>query len=200
MTEINFTSTYRIPISQAGINNAKKIKLRELVESYPNSLIGKSKTGHARVSIPNSEDANFIRKLKGIGYKIFQRFEGENISKENLDTFIKGKLDTREFNQKGKNPQKMTREMKEQRRYERRFTPQPPKAAQMKDQPLENAAQNITTAPKQAAEIHTARKPEVLQKNITTEDNKTQIRNSEKYLEYKEKYGEEFAEAIFFGR
>lgn len=36
MTEINFTSTYRIPISQPGVNAAKKAKLKELIGSYPN--------------------------------------------------------------------------------------------------------------------------------------------------------------------
>lgn len=58
MTDINFTSTYRIPITQAGINSAKKAKLKELVLSYPNGLCGNSKVGNARVSIPDSEDAN----------------------------------------------------------------------------------------------------------------------------------------------
>ena len=41
MTDITFGSTYRIPISQAGINSAKKARLKELIESYPNGLIGK---------------------------------------------------------------------------------------------------------------------------------------------------------------
>lgn len=212
MTEINFTSTYRIPISQAGINNAKKMKLRELVESYPNSLIGKSKSGQARVSIPNSEDANFIRKLKGIGYKIFQKIEGENISKENLDAFIKSKLDARDFNQKGKNPPKMTREMKEQRRYDRRFTPAAKKAEPVEETPLTNTARKITPIEHKQIEPKAVnsktetkpteiKSPEVKPKKISKKEQaKIEIRNSEKYIEYKEKYGEEFAEAVFFGR
>ena len=119
--EISFTSTYRIPITQAGVNNAKKMKLRELIESYPNGLIGKSKQGYARVSMPDSEDENFVRKLKGIGYKIFQRFDGENIGADGLDLFIKQKLDARDFNQKGKNPAPLPKAIKEQRRLERKF-------------------------------------------------------------------------------
>ena len=119
--EISFTSTYRIPITQAGINNAKKIKLRELIESYPNGLIGKSKQGYARVSMPDSEDENFVRKLKGIGYKVYQRFDGENIGADGLDLFIKQKLDARDFNQKGKNPAPLPKAIKEQRRMERKF-------------------------------------------------------------------------------
>ena len=119
--EISFTSTYRIPITQAGVNNAKKMKLRELIESYPNGLIGKSKQGYARVSMPDSEDENFVRKLKGIGYKIYQRFDGEDIGADGLDLFIKQKLDARDFNQKGKNPAHLPKAMKEQRRLERKF-------------------------------------------------------------------------------
>ena len=60
MTDINFTSTYRIPITQAGVNSAKKLKLKQLIESYPNGLIGNSKVGNARISIPNKEDEKFL--------------------------------------------------------------------------------------------------------------------------------------------
>ena len=114
MTEINFTSTYRIPISQPGVNAAKKVKLKELIGSYPNGLIGNSKVGNARVSVADSEDENFVRKLKTIGYKIFQKFEGENIEKDKLDIYIKEKLDTRNYNQIGKNKKRMNRELKEE--------------------------------------------------------------------------------------
>ena len=71
--------------------------------------------------MPDSEDENFVRKLKGIGYKIFQRFDGENIGADGLDLFIKQKLDARDFNQKGKNPAPLPKAIKEQRRLERKF-------------------------------------------------------------------------------
>lgn len=99
---INFTSTYRIPITQAGTNNAKKDKLRNLVSLYPNSIVSKQKTGFARLSIPNTEDAKFEGKLKGIGYKVFQKFDGENVPKDLLDEYIKEALKYGEFQQKGK--------------------------------------------------------------------------------------------------
>ena len=122
MNTISFGSTYRIPITQAGVNNAKKERLRTLIQSYPNGLIGKSKTGQARVSVPDSEDSKFEQKLKTIGYKVFQKFEGDNIPKEQIDSFIKSKLDERDYSQVGKKMKRMSREMKEQRRFERRFT------------------------------------------------------------------------------
>ena len=82
MTNINFTSTYRIPITQAGATPAKKDKLRDLVEPYPNKLVSKCNTGTVRVSMADKEDAKFIRNLKAIGYTVFQKFEGENRSEE----------------------------------------------------------------------------------------------------------------------
>lgn len=184
MTDINFTSTYRIPITQAGINSAKKAKLKELIQSYPNGLIGNSKVGNARISIADSEDASFIGKLKKIGYKVYQKFEGENIPKEELDIFIKEKLDSRTFNQKGKNPERLSRKVKEQRRYDRRFTP--------------------AQEPVKETETITKNKPKQTQIGVFgelefTEAEKDIIRKSPNYIKLLEEEGKGFAEAVYFG-
>ncbi len=99
---INFTSTYRIPITQAGKNNAKKERLKTLVSSYPNSIVSNRKTGFARLSIPNSEDAKFESKLKQLGYRVFQKFDKENVKTDFLDNYIKEANKYGEFQQKGK--------------------------------------------------------------------------------------------------
>ena len=112
MTEISFTSTYRIPISQAGVNAAKKAKLKELIESYPNGLIGRSKLGHARISVPDKEDASFVAKLKKIGYKVYQVFDGDNLPKGKIDAFIRDNLSASTFKQKRKKPRKTISESK----------------------------------------------------------------------------------------
>lgn len=193
--EISFTSTYRIPITQAGVNNAKKIKLRELIESYPNSLIGKSKQGYARVSMADSEDENFIRKLKGIGYKIYQKFDGENIEPENLDVFIKEKINARDFNQKGKNPPPMSREMKEQRRFERKYT-EPAKTEESEDIIDEIISEETPTIKKST--LSSSETPKT--KPTNEEIHQEKIRQSEQYLRMKEEFGEEFAEAVYFDK
>ena len=189
MTEINFTSTYRIPITQAGVNSAKKAKLKELIESYPNGLIGNSKVGNARISVADSEDASFIAKLKKIGYKVYQKFEGENISKEEIDVFIKEKLDSRNFNQKGKNPQRLSRKVKEQRRFDRNFTPA--------EKPVTEEIEPITEV-----------KPKEQIKKVTngvygelefSEAGKDIIRKSPNYIKLCKEEGEGFAEAVYFG-
>lgn len=210
MSDISFGSAYRIPITQAGVNAAKKGKLKTLIESYPNGLIGKSKTGYARVSVPDSEDANFIGKLKAIGYRVFQKFEGDNISKENLDAFIKEKLDAKDFAQKGKQAARMSKDMKAQRRFERKYTPPVEKKQQevqvdidtdaklnnLSEKVSQNASENIQEEMVKAKSPKVVEKLEKAPKSILQND---KIRESAKYIELKEKYGEEFAEAVFFG-
>ena len=198
MFTLSFGSTYRIPVTQAGVNNSKKEKLRNLVESYPNGLIGKGKTGYARVSVPESLDSDFESKLKKIGYKVFQKFDGHDISKDSMDSFIKEKLDTRDYNQKGKKMKKMSREMKEQRRYERRFTPS------LKDtepaDSLENNKSDLINENITETKIQSAAGKPVLKKNKESVLNEEmeRIKQSDGYLRLKEAYGEEFANAVYF--
>lgn len=103
---VNFTSTYRIPITQAGVNNAKKEKMKAFVSSLPNSIVSNQKSGYARVSIENCRDEYFESRLKGIGYRVYQKFPAENISKWDIDDYIKEALKYGEYNQKGKQPPK----------------------------------------------------------------------------------------------
>ena len=107
MTEVNFGSTFRIPVTQQGVNKAKKVKLKGLIDSY-GGLVGTGNTGYARVSIPNEKDESFLRKLKSVGYKVFQVFEGENISRKSLDDYIKSCLDARDYKQVGKQKAKVS--------------------------------------------------------------------------------------------
>lgn len=196
MTDINFTSTFRIPITQAGVNNSKKLQLRALVGSYRNSLIGNGKQGYARVSIMDSEDEKFLRKLKKIGYKTYQRFDGENIAPENIDMFIKQKLDVRDYNQKGKNPAAMPNELKEQRRYERRFTPQVKKETPETEAPVPTKAPE--TKPLNIEELKAKPTRKELRAILKENAENAKIRKSSEYIKMKEKYGEEFAEAVYF--
>ncbi len=197
MNNISFGSIYRIPITQAGVNNAKKERLRTLIESYPNGLIGKSKTGQARVSVPDSEDSKFEQKLKTIGYKVFQKFEGDNIPKEEIDSFVKSKLDARDYNQVGKKMKRMSREMKEQRRYERRFI-EPVKKQNV------DISDDYTEISNEASASNKKHSNFELRKKTEDEIAKiraiNEIKKSPAYLRIKEQYGEEFADAVFWGK
>lgn len=190
MKNINFGSTFRIPVSQPGINSAKKERLKQFISSYENGLIGSSKTGYARVSIPNSEDENFVRRLRQLGYKIFQKFDGENIPKNQVDRFIKEKLDTREYSQLGKNKKPLSREQRQKKRYENSF---------------DNSQTNIDNdAISVGNDIQGIMRNAKASKSISIsddiDDKYNKIRNSDSYQKIKNEYGEEFAEAVFFNK
>lgn len=181
MTEINFGSTYRIPITQQGINKAKKVQLKSLIDSY-GGLVGTGNTGYARVSMPNSKDESFLRELKKIGYKIFQEFEGESIPKKNLDDYIKPLLDNREYKQYGKQKDRaITRKSK------------------LKDFDYE---QDIKKFVIEESEIKPVEQPTVKKtiEHVNRVDSAEQerIRNTESYKDIERRYGKEFAEAVFF--
>lgn len=92
MNEISFQSTFRIPVAQNGMNNTKKLQLKALISSYKNGLTGNGSFDYARISLKNSEDTSFLKKLETIGYKTYQIFKGEDIPKKNLDNYIKSCL------------------------------------------------------------------------------------------------------------
>lgn len=83
MSEISFKSTFKIPMSQWGINNTKKLQLKSLVGSY-NGIVTKGKDNYAVLSIPDKKDKGFLYKLRSLGYFQFEQFEGEKIPKESL--------------------------------------------------------------------------------------------------------------------
>ena len=87
MSEISFKSTYKIPVTQWGINNTKKIQLKSLINSYNGIFTGK-KDKFALVSIPDKKDLGFIRKLMKIGYREYKQFVGEKISKDSLVEYV----------------------------------------------------------------------------------------------------------------
>ena len=88
MNNITFGSTYKIPMSQWGINNTKKLQLKNLVSSY-NGVVTKGKDSFAVVSISDKKDIGFIRKLSKIGSFQYEMFEGEKIPKDSLLSYIK---------------------------------------------------------------------------------------------------------------
>ena len=106
---ISFGSTYRIPITQPGVNNAKKEKLRTLTQQY-GGLISSSKTGAARVSLPDRLDEKFEKDLKNIGYKQYQKFPAENLSNDEIDLYIRLNQPQGNYDQKGKQKKGIKRE------------------------------------------------------------------------------------------
>ena len=164
MSEISFSSTYRIPVMQQGINSTKKMQLKSLITSY-NGIVGTGNTGYARVSMGNDKDIAFIRKLKDIGYRVYQQFRGENIGKNNLDEYINKCLENRDYMQYGK--------QNVQARGSHRVISQHPNTAGRESKNIE------------------------LVNSVNLEEQE-KIRKTKSYKDTVEKYGKEFAEAVFF--
>ena len=181
MSEVNFCATYRIPVTQQGVNKAKKVKLKSLIGAY-GGLVGTGNTGYARVSIPNDKDVSFIRKLKAIGYKVFQVFEGENISKKNLDDYIKQNLDNRDYKQLGKQKAKAVN-----RKTKLKYS----------DYEQEATVQTIEET-KIKSVVPPVAKNETVHINKVDPIEQEQIRNTESYKDILTRYGKDFAEAVFF--
>ena len=182
MTEVNFGSTFRIPVTQPGVNKAKKVKLKGLIDSY-GGLVGTGNTGYARVSVPNEKDESFLRKLKSIGYKVFQVFEGENISRKSLDDYIKSCLDARDYKQVGKQKAKVSNVKSKLNYMDYTF-----------EQPIHDIKQEkAVITPKKIVE-----ETKFFNGEAADTEHQNRIRNSESYKDIVARYGEEAAEAIFF--
>lgn len=104
MTEVSFGSTYRIPLVEQNISPAKREALKKAAKGYQNVLYPKGNNGYMRISIRKRLDDRFEQKLRQIGFKVFQKFDRHNVPKTDgmMDTYIKEQLDTRNYQQFGK--------------------------------------------------------------------------------------------------
>ncbi len=99
---ISFTSTYRIPLSEQGITPHKKEMLKEFADNYPNHLYRNNRLGHVRISVPQALDKEVEAGLKELGFKVYQKFDIHDVSKKDMDQFIKQALYDRDYSQFGK--------------------------------------------------------------------------------------------------
>ena len=85
-----FGSTYRIPLFEPGVTDAKRAALKTLVSRYQNYSFPEGNNGCAKISIRKRLDAGFEQKLRQIGFKVYQKFEKNNIPKTDnrMDKYI----------------------------------------------------------------------------------------------------------------
>lgn len=104
MTEVSFTSTYRIPLVEQGISRNQREALKKLADMYENAMYPKGNNGFVRISISEGADERFVQKLKQLGFKVYQKFSRHDVPVENgeMDRYIKSELDTRNYRQYGK--------------------------------------------------------------------------------------------------
>lgn len=82
MSEISFGSSYKIPVSQWGINNTKKMQFKSIVGSYAGKIVGKGNDSFAVLSIPDKKDRSFIEKIRKLGYYKIEMFDNADVPEE----------------------------------------------------------------------------------------------------------------------
>lgn len=104
MSQISFTSTYRIPLVEQGISVAKRENLKKMTSKYQNVMYPNGNQGNVRISIRKRLDEKFEQKLRQLGFKVYQKFEKHNIPKTNgrMDEYIKAELKSGNYKQYGK--------------------------------------------------------------------------------------------------
>lgn len=109
--EVNFGSTYRIPITERGIGKAQKNRLRGFIISQ-GGLAPASSGGACRISVPLEKDASIEQGLRQIGYRIWQKFEAHSIPNRQvgdtneIDIYIKDALARYDYDIVGANKPK----------------------------------------------------------------------------------------------
>lgn len=88
MSQVSFGSSYKIPVSQWGINNTKKMQFKAIVGSYAGKICGKGKDSFAVLSIPDKKDRSFMDKIRKLGYYQLEVYENNSFP-ENLKKLLK---------------------------------------------------------------------------------------------------------------
>lgn len=104
MSNVSFKSTYRIPLVEQNISRAKRQALKDMASKYQNVLYPSGEQGNVRVSIRKRLDEGFERKLRQIGFRVFQKFERHNVPKTDgqMDEYIKEEAKLGNYRQYGK--------------------------------------------------------------------------------------------------
>lgn len=104
MSDISFTSTYRIPLVEQNISRAKRQALKNMASKYQNVLYPSGEQGNVRVSIRKRLDEGFEQKLRQLGFKVFQKFERHNVPKTDgrMDYYILEEASKGNYKQFGK--------------------------------------------------------------------------------------------------
>ena len=111
---ISFTSTYRIPLSERNITPGKKDEVKNFSDKYEHHLHRGCRLGWVRISVPEELDEEIEKKLKQMGFRIYQKFDAHNLPNNKIDKYIKSHLRIGEYKQVGKNKRKLSPQVKKE--------------------------------------------------------------------------------------
>ena len=99
-----FGSTYRIPLVEQNVSQAKREIIKKIASQYQNVKYPTGNQGYVRVSIRKRLDKRFEGELSRNGIKIYQKFERHNIPKTDgrMDSYIREELKQNKYKQFGK--------------------------------------------------------------------------------------------------
>lgn len=102
---INFTSSYRFPMTQPGLNRAKREALVPELLKHSGEIdifqIPKTGKGNGRISVNEIYDSLVEQLLKKFGFKRYQKLPLHEVSIDKVDEYVKTMRQTGDYIQKG---------------------------------------------------------------------------------------------------
>lgn len=102
---INFTSSYRFPMTQPGVNRFKRESLEpELMkhlEKISSLQLPNTGKGYGRISVKEKYDGFLEGILKRFGFKRYQKLPLHDASIEQVDEAVRNLSKTNDYQQKG---------------------------------------------------------------------------------------------------
>lgn len=112
---INFTSSYRFPMTQPGVTRFKRESLEPELMKHADKIgafkIPNTGKGNGRISVKEAYDGFVEGLLKRFGFKRYQKFPLHDASIDDVDAAVKNFVKTNDYQQKGmqKKPMKHRR-------------------------------------------------------------------------------------------
>lgn len=102
---ISFTSSYRFPMTQPGVNRAKRELLKPELEKCAHKItsfqIPNTGAGNGRISVKEVYDGFVEGMLKRLGFKRYQKLPLHDASIEDVDAAVRNLSKTNDYQQKG---------------------------------------------------------------------------------------------------
>ncbi len=102
---INFTSSYRFPMTQPGVNRFKreslKPELMKHIDKISSMQLPNTGKGNGRVSVKEQYDGFIEGILKRFGFKRYQKLPLHDASIEQVDDAVRNLSKTNDYQQKG---------------------------------------------------------------------------------------------------
>ncbi len=102
---INFTSSYRFPMTQPGVTRFKRENLKPELMKHLDKItafqIPNTGKGNGRISVKEAYDGFIEGMLKRFGFKRYQKLPLHGLSIDDVDAAVRNLSKTNDYQQKG---------------------------------------------------------------------------------------------------